>query len=109
MMRMELFYLGFYTLLYIQKIGVHLVAHHLVWNNELDATLVFSIYCYHSEIEEKTQEIIRVVNVFGREILHKLACYKSLGYKVLDDAGIMREVLVVTDEHTQLIVIHPNI
>ena len=64
----------------IQKIGIYLVAHHFVRDDKLGRTLVFSIYRYQTEIKEQTQEVIRVIDAVGREILYEISCSISLCY-----------------------------
>ena len=64
----------------IQQIGIYLVAHYFVRNDKLGGTLIFSIYRYQTEIEEQTQEVIRVIDAVGREILYEISCSISLGY-----------------------------
>ena len=93
----------------VEKIGVHLVAHHLVRDDKLCFAFIFSIYRHHAEIEEQAHEVVRVVDMVGWEIFYELACNVSLGDQLLDDTGIMGELLVVTDKHAQLTVIRANI
>ena len=42
-------------------------------------------------------------------MLHQLARDVSLGDQLLDDAGIVGKLLVMTDEHTELVVVHAHI
>lgn len=93
----------------VEKIGVHLVTHHLVRDDKLCFAFIFSIYRHHAEIEEQAHEVVWVVDMVGREIFYKLACNVSLGDQLLDDTGVMGELLVVTDKHAQLTVIRANI
>ena len=72
---------------------IHLV---LKSDDEFCGTIVFPIYRYHAEIEEQAHEVVWVVDMVGREIFYKLACNVSLGDQLLDDTGVMGELLVVT-------------
>ena len=93
----------------IQQIGVHLVAHHLVGNHKAGIALVGAVYRYHAEIEEQTQEIIWVVDALGREILHQGSRGESPGHDILYDAGIVGKLLVMADEHANLVVVDADV
>lgn len=58
----------------IEKIGEHLVAHHLIGNNKLGAAMIGTIDSDHAEIEEQTEEIVWVVDALGRKILVERTC-----------------------------------
>ena len=86
-----------------------MVTNHLVRDHELGHSLIGSIYRHHSEVEEKAQKVVWVIDALGREMLHELARDVSLGDQLLDDAGIVGKLLVMTDEHTEFVVVHAHI
>ena len=57
----------------------------------------------------KAEEVVWVVDSFGREVLVERACHESLGYQLLDDAGVMGELLVVADEHSHLVIVDTDV
>ena len=81
----------------------------LIRDDELGLTLVCSVYRHHAEIEQQAEEVVWVVDSLGREVLVERAYHESLGYQLLDDAGIVGELLVVADEHSQLVIVDTDV
>ena len=93
----------------VEQVGVHLVSHHLIRDDELGLTLVCSVYRHHAEIEQQAEEVVWVVDSLGREVLVERAYHESLGYQLLDDASVVGELFVVADEHSQLVIVDTDV
>ena len=93
----------------VEQVGVHLVSHHLIRDDELGLTLVCSVYRHHAEIEQQAEEVVWVVDSLGREVLVERAYHESLGHQLLDDAGIVGELLVVAYEHSHLVIVDADV
>ena len=94
----------------VEQVGVHLVSHHLIRDDELGLTLcISSVYRHHAEIEQQAEEVVWVVDSLGREVLVERAYHESLGHQLLDDAGIVGELLVVADEHPYLVIVDTDV
>ena len=93
----------------VEQVGVHLVTHHLIRDDELGLTIISSVYRHHAEIEQQAEEVVWVVDSLGREVLVERAYHESLGHQLLDDAGIVGELLVVADEHPQLVIVDTDV
>lgn len=80
-----------------------------IWSRttyEPGVSLIRAIYRYQTKIEEQTQEVIRVIDTLSRKILYEITHNITLGNQFLNDAGIMVEVLVMTNQHANLIVVN---
>jgi hypothetical protein len=64
---------------------------------------------HEKRYREQTQEIIGIVDAFGREILHQGSRGESLGHDILYDAGIVGKLPVVADEHAYLVVVDADV
>ena len=93
----------------VEQVGVHLVTHHLIRDDELGLTIISSVYRHHAEIEQQAEEVVWVVDSLGREVLVERAYHESLGYQLLDDASVVGELFVVADEHSQLVIVDTDV
>ena len=63
----------------------------------------------HAEVVKQTHEIIWVAYLLGREASLEFTSHKAVFYQLLDDRGIVGKLLILTDEHAELVVIQSDV
>ena len=86
-----------------------LLSRYFIWYHELGLSLIISCDGNHAEVVEQTHEIIRVAYLLGRKAGLELASHKAVFYQLLDDRGIVGKLLVLADEHAELVVIQSDV
>ena len=93
----------------VEQVGVDLLAHHLVGDDKLGPAPVHAANRHQAEVVEQADEVVFLGDVLSRETFLQLSRHEALRNECLDDGGIVRELLVLADEHTQLVVVHADV
>ena len=93
----------------VEKIGIYLFADNLIGNDKLGLSTIEAANGHHAEVVEQTEKVVIVGNVFGGETFLQFSRNKSFRNQGLDNGGIVGKLLILADEHTQLVVVNADI
>ena len=92
-----------------QQVGIELFLHYEVGDGKLGLAFVQPADGEHAEVVEQADEVIGIRNARGREAVLQFASDEALADEGLDDGSVVGKLLILADEHTQLLVVDANV
>ena len=96
-------------LICVKQIRENLLTHNLIWDDEFCVAHVCISYSHQSEIVEQTYEVVVIGNILCRKSFLQFPGHVAFRHQCLDDGGIVGKLLVLADEHTQLLIVNADV